>query len=48
MEVSSHASDQKRTVGLHFAGGIFTNLTRDHIDYHQTMEAHLKAKKHFF
>ncbi|HOH75459.1 MAG TPA: UDP-N-acetylmuramoyl-L-alanyl-D-glutamate--2,6-diaminopimelate ligase, partial [Paludibacteraceae bacterium] len=48
MEVSSHASDQKRTAGLHFAGGIFTNLTRDHIDYHQTMEAYLKAKKTFF
>lgn len=48
MEVSSHASDQKRIAGLHFAGGIFTNLTRDHIDYHQTMEAYLKAKKTFF
>jgi UDP-N-acetylmuramoyl-L-alanyl-D-glutamate--2,6-diaminopimelate ligase len=48
MEVSSHAIDQKRIAGLHFAGGIFTNLTRDHIDYHQTVEAYLKAKKAFF
>lgn len=48
MEVSSHAVDQGRIAGLHFNGGIFTNLTRDHIDYHQTFENYLKAKKAFF
>ena len=48
MEVSSHAVDQKRISGLTFAGGIFTNLTRDHLDYHKTVENYLKAKKKFF
>lgn len=48
MEVSSHSADQKRIAGLTFAGGIFTNLTRDHLDYHKTVEAYLKAKKSFF
>ena len=48
MEVSSHAIDQKRIAGLSFDGGIFTNLTRDHLDYHKTVEAYLKAKKAFF
>ncbi len=48
MEVSSHAADQKRIAGLTFAGGIFTNLTRDHLDYHKTFDAYLKAKKSFF
>ena len=48
MEVSSHAVDQKRISGLAFAGGIFTNLTRDHLDYHKTVENYLKAKKKFF
>ncbi len=48
MEVSSHAVAQKRISGLHFAGGIFTNLTRDHLDYHGTVENYLKAKKKFF
>ncbi len=48
MEVSSHAVEQKRVTGLEFAGGVFTNLTRDHIDYHQTFENYLKAKKRFF
>ncbi len=48
MEVSSHSIDQKRIAGLNFNGGIFTNLTRDHIDYHKTFEAYLKAKKTFF
>ena len=48
MEVSSHSADQKRIAGLEFDGGIFTNLTRDHMDYHKTVEAYLKAKKSFF
>jgi UDP-N-acetylmuramoyl-L-alanyl-D-glutamate--2,6-diaminopimelate ligase len=48
MEVSSHAVEQRRIAGLKFAGGIFTNLTRDHIDYHETVENYLKAKKRFF
>ncbi len=48
MEVSSHACDQHRIAGLTFAGGIFTNLTRDHMDYHKTVDAYLKAKKSFF
>ena len=48
MEVSSHAVDQQRIAGLNFAGGIFTNLTRDHLDYHLTVENYLKAKKRFF
>lgn len=48
MEVSSHAADQHRIAGLTFAGGVFTNLTRDHLDYHKTVEAYLKAKKSFF
>lgn len=48
MEVSSHAVHQHRIAGLKFAGGIFTNLTRDHLDYHKTVDAYLKAKKGFF
>ena len=48
MEVSSHSVAQKRIGGLQFAGGIFTNLTRDHLDYHKTVENYLKAKKAFF
>jgi UDP-N-acetylmuramoyl-L-alanyl-D-glutamate--2,6-diaminopimelate ligase len=48
MEVSSHAVDQKRISGLLFDGGIFTNLTRDHLDYHKTADRYLKAKKTFF
>lgn len=48
MEVSSHSVAQKRIGGLRFAGGIFTNLTRDHLDYHKTFENYLKAKKAFF
>ena len=48
MEVSSHAVAQKRIGGLKFAGGIFTNLTRDHLDYHKTVDNYLKAKKAFF
>ncbi len=48
MEVSSHAVDQKRIAGLRFQGAIFTNLTHDHLDYHKTFDAYLKAKKGFF
>jgi len=48
MEVSSHAIDQKRIAGLRFAGGIFTNLTHDHLDYHLTFSNYLQAKKRFF
>jgi UDP-N-acetylmuramoyl-L-alanyl-D-glutamate--2,6-diaminopimelate ligase len=48
MEVSSHAAHQHRIAGLTFAGGIFSNLTRDHLDYHKTVEAYLAAKKSFF
>ncbi|MDR2916924.1 MAG: UDP-N-acetylmuramoyl-L-alanyl-D-glutamate--2,6-diaminopimelate ligase [Tannerella sp.] len=48
MEVSSHAVDQKRISGIDFNGGIFTNLTRDHLDYHKTVDNYLKAKKKFF
>ena len=48
MEVSSHSVAQKRIGGLTFAGGIFTNLTRDHLDYHKTFENYRDAKKGFF
>lgn len=48
MEASSHAIYQKRISGLKFAGGVFTNLTQDHLDYHGTMAEYLKAKKIFF
>ena len=48
MEVSSHSIDQKRISGLKFAGGIFTNLTRDHLDYHKSVDNYLRAKKKFF
>ena len=48
MECSSHAIAQKRIGGLRFAGGIFTNLTRDHLDYHGTFENYRNAKKAFF
>jgi UDP-N-acetylmuramoyl-L-alanyl-D-glutamate--2,6-diaminopimelate ligase len=48
MEVSSHAIHQHRTTGLHFLGGVFTNITHDHLDYHKTFEAYLEAKKTFF
>jgi len=48
MEVSSHAVAQKRIEGLHFEGGIFTNITHDHLDYHGTFAEYIAAKKAFF
>jgi UDP-N-acetylmuramoyl-L-alanyl-D-glutamate--2,6-diaminopimelate ligase len=48
MEVSSHAIVQRRVEGLRFAGGVFSNITHDHLDYHKTFEEYLKAKKTFF
>ena len=48
MEVSSHAIDQNRIAGLQFAGGVFTNITHDHLDYHETFRNYLNAKKKFF
>lgn len=48
MEVSSHAVDQQRICGLDFDGGIFTNITHDHLDYHHTFKAYIEAKKKFF
>ena len=48
MEVSSHAADQERIAGLHFAGGVFTNLSQDHLDYHRDFRSYLYAKKKFF
>jgi len=48
MEVSSHGIHQKRTAGLHFRGGVFTNLTHDHLDYHKTFAEYRDVKKAFF
>ncbi|MCH5223486.1 MAG: UDP-N-acetylmuramoyl-L-alanyl-D-glutamate--2,6-diaminopimelate ligase [Muribaculaceae bacterium] len=48
MEVSSHATAQQRVAGLEFKGAIFTNLTRDHLDYHGTVDNYMRAKKAFF
>ena len=48
IEVSSHALDQRRVDGVHFAAGVFTNLTQDHLDYHVTMDAYFEAKARLF
>ncbi|MBR5184013.1 MAG: UDP-N-acetylmuramoyl-L-alanyl-D-glutamate--2,6-diaminopimelate ligase, partial [Bacteroidales bacterium] len=48
MEASSHAIDQQRTEGIHFAGAVFTNLTHDHLDYHKTFANYLSCKKKLF
>jgi UDP-N-acetylmuramoyl-L-alanyl-D-glutamate--2,6-diaminopimelate ligase len=48
MEASSHAIHQHRLHGIEFAGGIFTNITHDHLDYHQTFEEYIRVKKSFF
>ena len=48
MEVSSHALDQRRTAGVEFRVGVFTNFTGDHLDYHKTMEEYLRAKRSLF
>lgn len=48
MEVSSHAVVQQRIAGVEFAGGVFTNITHDHLDYHGTFDAYIRAKKGFF
>lgn len=48
MEVSSHAIHQQRIAGIHFAGGIFTNISHDHLDYHKTFDEYIRVKKLFF
>jgi UDP-N-acetylmuramoyl-L-alanyl-D-glutamate--2,6-diaminopimelate ligase len=48
MEVSSHAIHQNRIAGLQFAGGIFSNITHDHLDYHKTFDEYIRVKKQFF
>jgi UDP-N-acetylmuramoyl-L-alanyl-D-glutamate--2,6-diaminopimelate ligase len=48
MEVSSHAVHQRRIEGIRFAGGVFTNITHDHLDYHKTFDEYIRVKKQFF
>ncbi|MBS1614675.1 MAG: UDP-N-acetylmuramoyl-L-alanyl-D-glutamate--2,6-diaminopimelate ligase [Bacteroidetes bacterium] len=48
MEVSSHAIHQRRIAGIRFAGGVFTNITHDHLDYHKTFDEYIRVKKRFF
>ena len=48
MEVSSHAIHQRRIAGIRFAGGVFTNITHDHLDYHKTFDEYIRVKKMFF
>ena len=48
MEVSSHAVHQHRIAGIHFAGGVFTNITHEHLDYHKTFDEYIRVKKKFF
>jgi UDP-N-acetylmuramoyl-L-alanyl-D-glutamate--2,6-diaminopimelate ligase len=48
MEVSSHAVHQRRIAGIRFAGGVFTNITHDHLDYHKTFDEYIRVKKRFF
>ena len=48
MEVSSHALLQKRVNGLHFDGGVFTNITQDHLDYHHTFKKYRECKENIF
>lgn len=48
MEVSSHAIHQRRIAGVQYAGAVFTNITHDHLDYHQTFQAYIEAKKRLF
>src|SRR5205085_10744830 len=48
MEVSSHAVHQQRIAGLSFVGGVFTNITHDHLDYHETFDEYIRVKKKFF